>query len=51
MNSKYELLTDDTVTVDGKTLYRIRALASFWDVCAVSLDFLDLPSLIGTRKD
>jgi hypothetical protein len=28
MNDKYELLHEDTVTVNGKTLYRIRALCA-----------------------
>lgn len=33
MNDKYELLTDDTVTIPaGKTLYRIRALTSLRNV-------------------
>jgi predicted acyltransferase (DUF342 family) len=30
-NKKYEL-TDDTISIDGKTLYRIKALKSFGDV-------------------
>lgn len=32
MNKKYELLTDQTITVLGRKLFRIRALVSFSDV-------------------
>ena len=31
MNKKYEL-TDDSIVINGKTLYRIRALRGFGDV-------------------
>ena len=34
MDKKYELLQDDTITVDGNTLYRIRALRDFGNVKA-----------------
>ena len=32
MEKKYRLLKNDTITVDGKTLYRIEALRDFADV-------------------
>lgn len=32
MEKKYKLLVDDTVRVDGRTLYRIEALRDFADV-------------------
>ena len=34
---KYELLKDDTIEVGGDTLYRIRALKDFRDICAGDL--------------
>lgn len=32
MEKKYKLLENDTITVDGRTLYRIEALKDFADV-------------------
>lgn len=37
MGKKYELLSDDTITIDGRTLYRIRALRTFAGVEVGSL--------------
>ena len=36
-NKKYELLKDDTITINNKTLYRIKALIDFDNVCAGDL--------------
>ena len=36
-DKKYELLLDDTIVCDGKTLFRIRALKGFRDVIPLSL--------------